>query len=309
MNQDTENQANQGRMVKIFADQTRKSVVLSVLCSAFVFILLIYFVAAFAVPQSFLNEKGIDCSDKKEVFRGFCSDLKIDQFAEWSAFVGDMSSLNQFLIISGEAYRGDQADNDSFSFELTYQVRIQGLDAEEKLVEESDSLHKHKVDITCREGYKYCDIVVFFFFPQIRESAYNISIEIVIDQKFKSEIEGITFYSTKFNPDYTNFLLCLRYSCLGVSVIFFIFYLMFFVNIPKRLRTFEHKYIFWLMVLLVLFNDPLYAVTVLKASPFWGILSVLFVVLYVVVLVVFWVITFQRIHSEALRLSTQHCNI
>ena len=92
------------------------------------------------------------------------------------------------------------------------------------------------------------------------------------------------------NKDFTKFSLTIRYTFLAFSIVAGIIYLIFFLKVPKELRTFEHKYIMLLSVLLVFFNDPFYYLTTYQASKFFAIFSVFTVVSYMSCLLVFWLI-------------------
>ena len=100
----------------------------------------------------------------------------------------------------------------------------------------------------------------------------------------------------------------MRYICLGFSIFFGIGYFMFFAKIPKNLLTFEHYYIGLLSVALVLFNDPLYAISLLKSSLYLTILSNIFIVIFLTFLIFFWVIMMQRIVRETVMVETRLLN-
>ena len=67
---------------------------------------------------------------------------------------------------------------------------------------------------------------------------------------------------------YTDFLLATRYFLVIFSLVACILYFRAINKIPKTKLVFEQKYIKWLSVMLILFNDPLYGATVLAPGAF-----------------------------------------
>ena len=89
-------------------------------------------------------------------------------------------------------------------------------------------------------------------------------------------------------------MIILRYTFFALSSLGLIFYGLFFIRIPKNLRTFEHKYILLLSVSLVIFNDPFYLLTIYKAGPTMAFFSTFFVVQFITFLIIFWVVMIRR---------------
>lgn len=100
-------------------------------------------------------------------------------------------------------------------------------------------------------------------------------------------------------------MIILRYTFFALSSLGLIFYGLFFIRIPKNLRTFEHKYILLLSVSLVIFNDPFYLLTIYKAGPTMAFFSTFFVVQFITFLIIFWVVMIRRIHKEPVRVGTK----
>ena len=142
-------------------------------------------------------------------------------------------------------------------------------------------------------------------YSQIQHEIYKVDLELEIPSEYNNILKGILFDAKVVSIGYTNFLIILRYTFFAISVMGLIFYAMFFLQIPKNLRTFEHKYIFVLSVSLVIFNDPFYLLTIYKAGPAMAFFSTLFVVQFVTFLIVFWVVMIRRIHREPVRVGTK----
>ena len=100
----------------------------------------------------------------------------------------------------------------------------------------------------------------------------------------------------------------MRYICLGFSIFFGFGYFVFFSKVPKNLLTFEHYYIGLLSIALVLFNDPLYAISLLRNEIYLTIISNFFIVIFLSLLIFFWVIMMQRIIKETVMIKTELLN-
>ncbi len=168
---------------------------------------------------------------------------------------------------------------------------------------------KDELAVICDEGDQYCYDNYFILYPQVNYSNYRIRITLdEFEGTYATLIEGLHFFMFTANERYTKFLLGLRYTLFGISIVSLIVYLVFYIKSSEGMRTFEHKYIMALSISLQFFNDPLYALTILKANAFWAVLSTLFVTSFVSLLVTFWIITFQRMYRERTELSTNLLN-
>jgi len=81
---------------------------------------------------------------------------------------------------------------------------------------------------------------------------------------------------TTVSADYTSFLLALRYTCLGLSIVVAIHYWYQLRKMRGEKLVFEQKYIRVLGFLLILFNDPILASTILHptlARYYFGIIE------------------------------------
>ena len=74
------------------------------------------------------------------------------------------------------------------------------------------------------------------------------------------------------NEDNTVSIIVLRYIFLGVSIAAAAFYLLMYRKLPTSDKSIEQTFIAGLSVLLIFFNDPFYAITVLAPNGFTYIL-------------------------------------
>lgn len=137
-------------------------------------------------------------------------------------------------------------------------------------------------------------------FPNVR---YYVSIE--MDEILNNVVEELVFFMYTSNPRYTNYLIILRYTLLAISLIALISYGFFYKNLQLKNRTFEHKYIYLLSFTLVLFNDPLYALTALYGSIPLAIFSTIHVSMFFSFVIFFFIVMFPRMNYEHSKITTE----
>jgi hypothetical protein len=92
-------------------------------------------------------------------------------------------------------------------------------------------------------------------------------------------------------------------------VILFLYYLSFYIKVPSEYVTFEHKFILALSAALILFNDPFYGFTLLNPGNLSVFMSTLYITGFIALLVYFWMVMFQRIYKEPLRVDSKLMNL
>ena len=100
------------------------------------------------------------------------------------------------------------------------------------------------------------------------------------------------------NPEFTKYTFLIRYVFFLLSVIGSVMYLWRLKKVPIEERIVEQKMVAMLSILLILFNDPFYPITILSPNPVSSYFSVFFVVNFIIFLLFFWIIFFDRIHLE-----------
>ena len=220
-----------------------------------------------------------------------CHRLTFDDTDIWVSYVGRLNKQNQFLLIGGEIIR--KYSDAKLDFQLDFKVEIMPVDDYGQMIEDSEkfkNVRDHTLQVQCRQGDSVCDRNFFVIYPQIEHAIYKVGMQIELNESTRSVLEGIYFSAYVVSERYTKFLMSLRYSFFGISVVLGIIYLVFYFKIPKTLRTFEHKAIAILTVLLVFFNDPFYYLTIYKANGFLAVYSTLAVILFLTFLLLFWIV-------------------
>jgi len=73
----------------------------------------------------------------------------------------------------------------------------------------------------------------------------------------------------------------------------------------KEKLVFEQKYIRVLGILLLLFNDPIYASTILHPTLASAVFSSMFIITFVCGLLLFWIAAFQRVYRESTQVKSK----
>lgn len=78
----------------------------------------------------------------------------------------------------------------------------------------------------------------------------------------KAEIKGLAI-----NPAFTTFSIVVRGVFCGISIIVAIFYIRRFCQLLDKNRILEIRLVTFACLMLIFFNDPWYAATVLRVNP------------------------------------------
>ena len=296
-------------LIKTVGDLTNKKICYCFLFSLILSIFILYISAIFLVPHTFIYLQGAEkCSNPHE-FKGLCHEISFSETLKWTSYLSNLDKKNQFLIIYGKFQR--KLKNPEISLQINYELEISPVDEFGANLEEAEfyNIKKNdKLSIFCDEESFECEKTVFIFYPQIDHDRYKVQIFFDIPDNLRDISKGVNFEIMTVSEKYTNFLLGLRYTFLILSLISGFFFFLFYIRTPKNLRTFEHKYISILTFSLFFFNDPLFGATILEANTFLAILSTFFVIQFITLIIIFWIIMLQRIHSEKIRIGTKLLN-
>lgn len=162
--------------------------------------------------------------------------------------------------------------------------------------------------VVCESLSEYCQTNVLILYPQINFPNYKMEVTFTVDPNLNSLVDGIAFRGRTQNPRFTTYLVVYRYVLLGISVLCLLSYLWFYCRHPASQLTAEHRFIGLLSVSLVLFNDPIFAVTLFKPSIGAAVFSTIFVMQFIGLIVVFWVTMWRRMHSETVLRTTRQAD-
>ena len=92
--------------------------------------------------------------------------------------------------------------------------------------------------------------------PSIEAGNFQIKVTIVNLEDYYKNIQGMIFEVVSVKRGFTEFQLGVRYSFVGINLIFLIGYICHYRTIPKSSRIIEQSYGILLGLSLVFFNDP-----------------------------------------------------
>lgn len=162
-----------------------------------------------------------------------------------------------------------------------------------------------QMSVVCPTDSLYCESNYLLMYPSIDTANVRLAVNFYIEEPLKQVITHANFFMYTSNPQYTIYLLILRYSLLFISLIRLIMYSRFYCHLEYKNRTFEHRFIMFLSVALVLFNDPLYAVSSFYGSVGFSVVSTLNLAMFLAALLFFWMVMFPRITFEINKVSTR----
>ena len=126
--------------------------------------------------------------------------------------------------------------------------------------------------------------------------------------QFYDVLEDIDFQMQRMNKEYTAWFLVIRYIFCFISCITFAIYMWQLSKIRHSSRTFEHRAIIFISMLLIFFDNPLIILQIYKPSLISILISVLFYTNFFFMLMLFWTVMLQRVAYEAGELNTKQFN-
>jgi len=225
-------------------------------------------------------------------------------------FVTRKSEMNQFFTVDivPDLQRGVLSGNSRLDMRLEFVLEVYELaDNERDLGERLYRGPQHNITITCvrYNGEEICNDRTILYVNQINHKNYIMVIEVLNADQLKNELRGFDAFVTTIAEDYTEFLLALRYTCLGLSLIVAIYYWFQLRKMRGEKLVFEQKYIRVLGFLLILFNDPIYASTILHPTLASAVFSCMFIITFVCGLLLFWIAAFQRVYRESTQVKSK----
>jgi hypothetical protein len=144
------------------------------------------------------------------------------------------------------------------------------------------------------ESILVCETLTMAYLPDLDYSDVLITVELERPESFAEfYLDGITT-STGF----TNFLIVLRYVFLLISMTTTYLYYRQLSKLAREHRVVEQNMVLGLSILVCFFDDPLFAITVLTRSNATAIIGVIFLSNFVASLLMFWLVTLDRMVNE-----------
>jgi hypothetical protein len=148
------------------------------------------------------------------------------------------------------------------------------------------------------EAEEWCHSSHLLHFTEVAYAGYDV--RATFDgASFGSEVDEVRFDMRYGNVAETYYLMGFKYCFVGISVLAFAMYSLVLGETARASWSVEQEMLRLLAGLLVLFNDPFYALEEWKASAALGVLSVLFQTTFVAALLLFWLILVDHIRVDA----------
>lgn len=201
----------------------------------------------------------------------------------WSGSIPSTSRLNQLLYMTVTPYsKKDIIFNMTMEILVTHQFKILADNQKTAL-------------ITCKDGN--CNTVVIFYLPYLEYENYRVII------RHKSQIlsDMVEINLSYVDSLYSKYQLATKYTFLVLSLLSFVNFLMHSCKVPMRLWSFEAKLLLFLGPSLIVFNEPLLALTIYYMNPVWSAVSVFCNVQFLAVLFLFWQFSLQNYRKISYR--------
>jgi hypothetical protein len=165
-------------------------------------------------------------------------------------------------------------------------------------------LHHATVNQTleCNEEGSDCASFNLFYIPQINLKAADISISFKLLNHAtvvrEDAIAGVDFTVKTGNPPFVNIITTGKYLLFFVSLVSVAAFYLQLRKLPAGVRVIEQMLILRQGLLLVLLNDPLYAMIFYSPNHFHIIYYSIVTVAYYSHLMYYWLVVFERVYVE-----------
>lgn len=245
-----------------------------------------------------------DCSDKSQhvwdPLKCQGHQYATEDYKEWTTEIRDVKKSTRYWDLSLRPYRqisSPPPEKDSrVKMSLTVNTTIYYYDTQrsEWLVEKPS--RRHKIEFKCH-SLKFqgkCDQVSLVFEDSIKHNNYKIVTEFAPS----STVGDMVFISEKGNSGWSTLELTFSFLYLLVSCIALILTLVFLWRYKSMPWNFEQIASLTLTVLLILYNNPFFAIVYLTKNLGTVILGSIFKTLFVSGLLLFWLMFSDRIHHR-----------
>eukprot|EP01016_Furgasonia_blochmanni_P005963 TRINITY_DN12362_c0_g1_i11.p2 TRINITY_DN12362_c0_g1~~TRINITY_DN12362_c0_g1_i11.p2 ORF type:complete len:388 (+),score=97.55 TRINITY_DN12362_c0_g1_i11:103-1266(+) len=276
----------------------------------FSFLILIVYLLTYALPAAFIEkvDSKYACAPSERSGLSICQPFHLYTNPTFYGELADLSNMNQFLVMEATPIkRMNMPENlEGVTLRLNYTFGFMEKKDKEDLTFDSFTIvTNHSLLINCYKDKDDCSTRFIFYEPQINYDHYVFMIRFFNTELVNTTLRDIDFKFWYVNAEYSLFLLLTKYMCFGISIIAFILYACRISKIGYESRVFEQRYLNWLGLALLLFNDPTYAMTILNPNIGNAVLSTMFIFTFYCLLILFWICQYERIYVENDRKSTK----
>ena len=262
-------------------------------------------IATFAGPGPYSESEvsTYDCDAGQHVWdptrcRGY--QIGTDEHREWTTDVTGTGKSSRYWGVSLRPYRkvaSPPPEKDAYvKMHLTVNTTLYYYDNKKSEWVNDGPSRAHKLDFKCH-SLKFqgkCEPISL---------AYEVSVKhkenrLVTFFESSSVLGDAVFITEKGNPSWTTLELSFTFIFLIVSIAAFVAMLVLLFRYKSRTWHFEQTASLVLIVLLVLYNNPFFAIVYLTRNLFTVILGSLFKTLFVSGLLLFWLMFSDKIHHR-----------
>jgi hypothetical protein len=148
--------------------------------------------------------------------------------------------------------------------------------------------------IRCPGNQEWCEPATILDFETVHYAGYNIDCRFE-SHRFGTSVTSARFYMKYGNQVETTYLILFKYWFVAVSGLVCIWYTLALGNLEESEQSVEQQWLFWLVFLLMFFNDPLYLAEIKFGWVGLAVLSVIFHCTFISALLLFWLILLDHI--------------
>ena len=155
--------------------------------------------------------------------------------------------------------------------------------------------------IMCHAFQLYCEPAMFLRFGDVayKEYAIDLLIHSASNETLPLQGNDALFYISVGNPAFSNWLLGFKITFFILSGIVTLLYRYQLRKITVAERTLEQQWVYYLLITLLFFNDPMYVLEIQYGTDLLLIVALLFQVTFFVMLLLFVLIMLDHIHIIA----------
>ena len=256
------------------------------------------FVESMFMPLPLVNIEGYKvCPTNYADFKGLCHFHEFAAGNYWKSKVDGLTPASSLILIGAKAFRDTAISSGPAKFSLVYDTTVtpesNGSINIIKKYEHKDSM----VEINCKNNAAICDTTVLLTYNFLEQSEYLFELNFKLDQSNEKVFEGVDLFVLTLNPAFTTFLVVFRIFLFFFSGIFFIYFIVHLNNFKQHI-TLEQKLISILSAGLLIYNNPLYVVSMFRPSLMASFISDVCNAFFISLLICYWLFMTDRIISK-----------
>ena len=258
----TKKKAPKEKLTKVLADSTNKKTI-TILTTILLTILLLLFKLETMVPNYYIDYKKaqIACPPVMQGFTNYCSTLPLTKSSTWSIILKELIPENEHIWVRAFFIKKNHVS--TVNLKIMALINIFAVDKKNKKIEDKKNKFvdlRKEVYLECSESEDNFCSPISLGFQDIENERYRVEISFQIPENLKSQLRDVNFEVKMGNPGVLRFLVFTRYGLVFFSIFSGFFYFLFYKNIPENMVTYEHRFILWLTIGIIVANDPFYAV-------------------------------------------------